>query len=256
MNSFIPNRKIGRRRAPPNASSRALLRSNRVGSNSSVRGMSLVEVLIAFSIAIVVGAAIMSMTLSVGRLHFDSTAKLLINKDVRSFTNQLSRSTRSARIFEIYASESDLAVRESGESGDVLALVWAQPESIEDATMGGNQEWFYEKIIIFARVVEDEDRNIGPVMLYERDYALPSGTFTGTRASQNDLVDLVAAVIANSDGLTDVEEVVELTRGLSEEKLFFHSRVGKSITVNGELYHGNDARRVTNTFNFTIAPRG
>jgi hypothetical protein len=218
--------------------------------------MSLVEVMIAAAIASVLGVALMSMTLSVGRIHFDSAAKLSINKDVRSFTNELSRSTRGSRVFRIYASASDLTERDSGFTGDMLVLVWAQPESVEDATMGTEQEYYYEKIIIFARVVEDEDSNVGPVIRYERDFALPSGSTAGTAAGDNDIADLTASTIANKDGLTEERRVIELTRGLADEKLFFHSRLGGSITVNGELYHGNDARRVTNTFNFTIAPRG
>ena len=256
MNTLILSRKNGRTRFLQSSSLNALLRSNRPRSNSRLRGMTLVEVMVAASIAMLVGAAVMSMTLSVGRIHFDSTAKLLINKDVRSFTNELSYSTRSARDFRIYASASDLTERDSGLAGDVLVLLWAQPESIADATMGTAQEYFYEKVIVFARIIEDEDANIGPVMLYERDYALPSGTSSGTPASQNTIAGLTAAVMANKDGLTDVRQVIELTRGLADERLFFHSRLGDSITINGELYHGNDARRVTNTFNFTVAPRG
>jgi hypothetical protein len=218
--------------------------------------MSLVEVMVAAAIASLLGVALMSMTLSVGRIHFDSAAKLSINKDVRSFTNELSRSTRGARDFRIYASANELTERDSGLAGDMLVLLWAQPESIEDATMGTTQEYYYEKIIIFARIVEDEDANVGPVIRYERDFALPSGTVPGTAASDNTIADLTVSVIGNKDGLTKERRVIELTRGLADERLFFHSRLGGSITVNGELYHGNDARRVTNTFNFTIAPRG
>ncbi|NBB79145.1 MAG: hypothetical protein GVY36_06810 [Verrucomicrobia bacterium] len=218
--------------------------------------MTLVEVIVATSIAGMVGVAVMGMSLSIARINFDSTAKLLINKDVRSFTNQLSQSTRSARMFKIYSSPGDLAERSSGQAGDVLVLLWAQPESIEDAEWGDVQEYYYEKIVIFARVVDDTDENTGPVVRYEREFALPSATVAGTAASQTNIANLTASVMANADSQTQVKEVIELTRGLAEERLFYYSRLGDSITVNGELYHGNEARRVTNTYNFTISPRG
>ena len=225
-------------------------------SHSRQKGMTLVEVIVATTVAGLVGAAVLAMTLTLGKTNFDSTAKLLINNDVRSFTSELSRAARSSRDFRIYASASNLAERSSGETGDVLVLLWAQPESIEDAVMGTPQEYYYEKIIIFSRVVDNEEANTGPVMLYERNFALPSATSGGTAASDTVIADLTAATMADTSSSTKVSEVIQLTRGLAEEKLFFYSRLGRSITVNGELYHGNDARRVTNTYNFTVAPRG
>ena len=232
------------------------LRSAQARSPTRLAGMTLVEVIIATTVAGLVGAAVLGMTLTLGKINFDSTAKLLINKDVRSFTSELSRAARSSRDFRIYASASNLTERSSGETGDVLVLLWAQPESIEDAVMGTPQEYYYEKIIIFSRVVDNEEANTGPVMLYERNFALPPATSGGTAASDTVIADLTAATMADTSSSTNVSEVIQLTRGLAEEKLFFYSRLGRSITVNGELYHGNDARRVTNTYNFTVAPRG
>lgn len=256
MNMLISDSKNRAHRSPAGSKVPAHLHLGRARRRLGRRGMTLVEVIVSTSIAALVGAAVMGMVLSLGKMNFDSAAKLSINKDVRSFTNELSFATRSARVSQIYAAADDLTARESGETGDVLVLVWAQPESVADATMGRAQEFFYQKIIIFARTVEDDDANVGPVVRYERKYALPSSSSGGTPASENDLVDLVEAVIKNDDNLTDVREVIELTRGLADEKLFFRSRLGDSITVNGELYHGNDGRRVTNTYNFTVAPRG
>lgn len=232
------------------------LGSGRERNRSGQTGMTLVEVIVATTIFGMVGVAVLGMYLSITKIDFDSTAKLLINKDVRSFTNELSSATRSAQEFKMYLSPDNLVERSSGERGDVLVLLQAQPESIEDAVWGEDQEYYYEKIIIFARVVDDEDANRGPVMRYERNYALPSATVDGTPASENSKAALTASIIANADGLTQVEQVIELTRGLADERLFFYNRLGESVTVNGELYHGNDARRVTNTYNFTIAPRG
>jgi len=49
--------------------------------------------------------------------------------------------------------------------------------------------------------------------------------------------------------------VIELSRGLADERLFYNFW-GRSVMVNGQIHHGNDAKRVTETYNFTISPRG
>ena len=51
------------------------------------------------------------------------------------------------------------------------------------------------------------------------------------------------------------ETIVELSEGLADGKLFYNFRE-RSIMVNGQIYHGNDYKRVTDTYNFTISPRG
>ena len=48
---------------------------------------------------------------------------------------------------------------------------------------------------------------------------------------------------------------MELARGLANESLFSNLR-DLTIIVNGEIVHGNNAKRVTDTYNFTISPRG
>lgn len=222
--------------------------------------------MIASAIALIVVGAVTQMTISLGRLLFDTTAKLQITRDVRVFTQQISRDAWSARDYRIYISTDNLTRRESGETGDVLALVWAVPESIEDATAGGNHEYFYERVIIYARanaVLAKNKRpdqgwgaeNKIPVLRFERRFALPSATQDGTKASETSIRAVVEDILkeANRDNET---VVVELARGLADQRLFFHSRTGRSITINGELYHGNRAREVSNTYNFTINPRG
>lgn len=221
-----------------------------------VRGMSLVEMMIALSIGTLLLAAVTQMVISVGRINFDSTAKLRINNDVRGFTNSLSRDARSARDFRVYAAINNLTLRGPGLTGDVLVLIWADPEPLEDATAGTEQEYFYDKVVIFARTVEDDALNIGPVMKYERNFAPPDAVNAGTRASETLISTLTASVIANADGLTTISRVIELTKGLADQRLFINGALGRSITINGEIFHGNEAKRVTNTYNYTITPRG
>jgi len=219
------------------------------------RGFTLVEVVIASTIALLVVGAVVQTTLTVGRILFDSTAKLEITRDIRGFTSHLSRDTWSARDYRIFAAPEDLTARFSGQTGDVLALIWAVATPLETAVAGSDYDYFYDRIIIYARMVDDEAVNTGPVMRYERRFNLPGASGGGTRASQTSIADLVADIL-DSENLDNQREIVEITRGLADERLFFHSRTGRSITLNGEIYHGNAARQVSNTYNFTINPRG
>lgn len=223
----------------------------REGRNKS--GFTLVELMIAIALSGLVLAAFHQLVLGTGRTLFDSTNKLLIAKDVRSFTNEISRSGRSARDFRIYNSINDRTERQSGQSGDVLALIWAEPESIEDASAGQSQRFFIQRIVIYARVPE-EGGNEGPVWRYERTYALPDAdaNIEGTDSAEHSIDALVGDILDNGAR----RQVLQLSRGLANERLFFYSRLGESVVVNGEIYHGNDHRRVTNTYNFTISPRG
>lgn len=230
------------------------------------RGFTLLEIMIASAIAVVVVAAVTQMTLSIGKVIFDSAAKLHITRDVRAFTQQISRDAWSARDYRVYLSTSDLTRRHSGETGDVLVLIWVEPESIETATPGSPQEYFYERVVVYARDMpvrpqnqrpstSSSDANKVPVLRFERRFALPSATVAGTRASETTIRNVVADILA-TDNRDNGTIVVELARGLADQRLFFNSRLGRSITINGEIYHGNRAREVSNTYNFTIHPRG
>ena len=51
--------------------------------------------------------------------------------------------------------------------------------------------------------------------------------------------------------------MIELSEGLSDGRLF-HNFYGRSVMVNGEIIQdtGKGARVASNTYNFTISPRG
>ena len=57
--------------------------------------------------------------------------------------------------------------------------------------------------------------------------------------------------------LTSWPEVIELSQGLSDGRLF-HNFYGRSVMVKGEIIQGDgkSTRMATNTYNFTISPRG
>ncbi len=233
-------------------SSRENLRRKKSARKSA---FSLIEVTIAMAIATVLSTGVMQMFISVARINFNSNAKLSINSDVRGFTDELTQSARSAAEFRLYTAVDDLTNRESGETGDLLVLVWADPLPLEEVVSGNNAIYYYQRIIAFARVVDDKTNNTGPVMKYERAYPAYDEA-DAVRSDSTTVSEELTKLLNNNGGATESKQVVELSRGLATKKLFFYSRTGRSITVNGEIYHGNDVKRVTNTYNFTVNPRG
>jgi hypothetical protein len=65
---------------------------------------------------------------------------------------------------------------------------------------------------------------------------------------------LLSSILTLAD-FDRVEEVVELAKGLADNQLFSNFRE-RTIIVNGEIVHGSAAKRVTDTYNFTVSPRG
>lgn len=99
------------------------------------------------------------------------------------------------------------------------------------------------KIGVFFRE-EVEDGN-GPVKFFEIDYTATGGKL----ASAQTVESLVNAYNGNS------RVIVQLAKGLADKSLFFQMNK-ESVLVKAEIFHGNNAKKVTNTYNFTISPRG
>jgi hypothetical protein len=71
-------------------------------------------------------------------------------------------------------------------------------------------------------------------------------------SSTEDLADL----LPDTGTAGSHDEVIELSNGLSDGKLFYNF-YDRSIIVRGEILHdGAVAQQVTNTYNFTVSPRG
>lgn len=227
---------------------------------SSRSGFTLVEMMIAMSIMAVVTAGFCQLNLGAGRTLFDSSGKLQINTDIRQFSGELSASGRTARAFYLYPQFPTSALlvanrRAAGQSGDFVVFMTTEPEPIDTATPNKIQEFFVTKLVAYARVPNGAERE-GPVIRYERTY--PHDPDTGvfgprTSASNFSVEALIGAMLI--DGSTSEREVLQLSRGLADERLFFNYREN-AIIVNGEIVHGNNSRRVTNTYNFTVSPRG
>lgn len=182
---------------------------------------------------------------------FVSSQKNMINGDIRKITQEMTEFAREANLAMLYASfdtaDCDAASDRLGESnsGDFMCLVFQGDAEINSDGKIENRRPI-ERLIGYYRSPSDttDPNSEGPVRKF--DVAIPS-------ADRFD--DLEVLIQNHAGGATAHEEVIELSEGLADGRLFYNFW-NKSIMINGKIVHGNAAKRVTNTYNFTISTRG
>lgn len=223
-------------------------------------GFTLVEVLIALAVGSMVMAGTVQLLLNVTKASFITTEKLDINADVRNFTVEMANHARASNHFLIYRSLSrddrdgaDDRLRDGG-SGDFLLLIYLEPWP------NINSPEHITKLVGYYRNANPDSSNSeGPVMRFEKRFhdpglTTPPAWSSGEYPSAN-LVDVEELLEDVSGGGSGHEQVVELSRGLADGKLFYNY-LDRSIMIKAEIIHGNVAKRITDTYNYTVSPRG
>ncbi len=220
-------------------------------NNTTRAGFTLTELLITLTIFGMVMADIGSFFLQTNKMLFTNTAKLQINRDIRAVTNEMTDNARNANHFTLYDSfyddfrnptapttGADFRQRDA-ESGDCAVFIFYGTDPAPWDTTPPP----IVRLVGYYRSIDNIPDNTGPIRKF--DIAIPL-------ANQNDTVeDLIPAISTVGTHRT----IVEMSEGLANQRLFYNFRE-RSIMVNGQIYHGNDAKRVTDTYNFTISPRG
>lgn len=140
--------------------------------------------------------------------------------------------------------------KRDGQSGDFLILVTYGDDLVPYDTPDGlkhphDRDYTkpIKRIIGYYRSVENDEEQTGPVRKFE---VLPQG---------DDRFKNIEELLPSPENASSYPVVVELSRGLANKRLFYNFR-DRSVMVNGQIYHGNAAKEVTDTYNFTISPRG
>jgi len=222
-----------------------------VSKRSKCAGFTLVEMMVVLTVMGFLSLGIYHFTVDSSRILFTATAKLDINADMRQATNELAERAREANEFYIYPSFNPAGLSASdrvseGESGDCLVLVFQEaldPKTRKRDFAGPN---FITAIQVFFHV-PGLDGAPGPFITFQIDFDRDSAPQSGSDG--NSVEELIAA-----NG-TNYNVIANRVRGLSDGRMFWMMN-RESIMVSAEIFHGNDARRVTNTYNFTISPRG
>jgi hypothetical protein len=208
------------------------------------QAFTLLEVLIAISGLSVLSLIFTSVYLDCYKVAFVSDERNQINRDIRTITGELSHYARASNYFLLYrsfASEDRDTVGDQlaeGNAGDLLVLVYQGDADIMDLSA--------------AR----------PTMRIVGYYRAPAGTsFSGPvrkfdiAIAEDDREKPIETLLPSASLINTFPKVIELSEGLADGRLFYNLW-GRSVMVNGKILHGNAAKRVTDTYNFTVSPRG
>lgn len=174
---------------------------------------------------------VMSFLISTANFAAYNEGKLLVNHDIRKFTSELSDNATYSNFFVIYESFTNRTVVDDGGSGDFLVLAFVDDDNPS----------LYTAVIGFYRAATADSE--GPVMRFSTLFDSPQA-------------DSLENLLPAPSTLGTHNEIIELSKGLSDGQLFYNF-FNRSITVQGEILHqGSNLKRATNTYNFTVSPRG
>ncbi len=218
------------------------------------RAFSLTEILITMSIMSAVGLATMTLFMDGYKSSFNASMKNNINQDIRKVTREMSVVARQANYFALYksiaASDHDSSGDRlfAGETGNLLVLAYqGDPPNLMyiNARPILRLVGYYLNTSVNVADAPDEHP------IYKFDITIP------TDKQYDPLESLIPTAVTQPVSRPGEihTKVVELTEGLANGDLFYNFQ-GKSIMVNAKISHGNAAKRITDTYNFTISPRG
>jgi hypothetical protein len=182
------------------------------------------------------------------------TGRIRVNKDIRSFTEEMTTNSVYSNYFRIYpdfytrsyssgGTTMDAAVAD-GQSGDFLLLIFCDTEAATGKTKINRLIGYYRN-----PTNPDDPASTGPVRRFDTvispavDPAVtPIATLLNTH---------VPTSTANTNPV-----VLQLAQGLSNGNLFYDF-LDRSVMIRGQIVEqGNQTRRAVNTYNFTVSPRG
>lgn len=227
------------------------------------KGFTLAEIVIVMAIVGFVLIGVGQLILDTARTSFITAEKLDINADVRQFTLEMAENARAANHFLIYRSfnpgdrnEFDDRLRD-GESGDLLVLVYLERlPGINQSTTSQ----FYTRIVGYFRDGDPSNPDTeGPVKRFEKRFHDPNGPVppgsSGPYVLAGKDFDQLEKLIADLPVSGDYPTVVQLSRGLSNGQLFYNY-LDRNIMIKAQIIHGNVAKRITDTYNYSVSPRG
>jgi prepilin-type N-terminal cleavage/methylation domain-containing protein len=219
-------------------------------SHRGSRGFTLVEILVVVGLMALIMVGVLSFSLQAMKVYFYDSGRLMVNRDMRTFTSSLATDAVASNYFRIFPSfQNRTAPVTDGTSGDFLVLAFTDTNNAAGA-------YYVTQLVGYYRSPNDPTNpsSLGPVRRFSK-------MITSTDQSK-DLVTLVGLYVPTTTTPTD-PVVIQLAQGLSNGSLFYDYR-DRSIMVRGQIVdYGNNlnvttntSRAAINTYNFTVSPRG
>jgi prepilin-type N-terminal cleavage/methylation domain-containing protein len=216
------------------------------------QAFSLPELIVTITILGLVGVGIATFTIQALNIYHYDSGRILVNKDIRSFTQELSGNAIFANKFRIYKNFATRTVIDDGVtieghvadgmSGDFLVLMFFETNVVTGKVS-------INRLIGYYRDPDSTDaKATGPVRKFDVDIVPAVSSNTSISSLLNTYVPVSTAHTH--------EEVIQLAQGLSNGSLFYNF-YDRSVMIKGQIIEkGNQYRRAVNTYNFTVSPRG
>ena len=232
----------------------------------ATRGFTLVELLVAVTVVGFVVLGTCSLLIQTLKTYYYDGARLRINRDIRTFTQDMDTDAAYSNYFLIFPnftsrtknSGANDYIMADGASGDFLVLV----TTTTDITTGKN---YITKIVGYYR--DATGTALGPVRRFSVAIPNVDPTTLGTAPISSLLNTYMPTtnqssnpvVIQLADGLA---VGIDPNTGATTNGLFYdfydHSAMVRGEIIETSSGNSNDTvnRRAVNTYNFTVSPRG
>ena len=222
------------------------------------QGFTLVEMLVTMSLMGLVTVGLLRFTIQALNIYSYDGGRLMVNKDMRTFTSDLATDAVASNYFRIYPDfQTRTAPVTDGNSGEFLVLVFTDTalNDSADGTIKAGRTLITQLVGYYRDPFNPTDpTSLGPVRKF--DTGLPGSAHAITSADQIlDLPTLLTNYAPTSSAHSN-PIVIQLAQGLADGNLFY-DYYDRSVMIRGQIVErGNQTKNAVNTYNFTVSPRG
>lgn len=224
------------------------------------RAFTLVEILVAITVMGLVVTGVIRLMSQTMRTYFYDGARARINRDIRTFTQDMDTDAAYANYFLVFPDFSTRTKNSGandnylvdGQSGDFLLLI-----SVSINATTGSQ--YITKLVGYYR--DAASNAVGPVRKFT--VAVPSVDPTTLGATpMASLLDTYMPTTNQSSNPIVVQLAQALAVGTSNTEGLFYDFKDRSVMVRGQIIETGSGsatdvnRRAVNTYNFAVSPRG
>lgn len=194
--------------------------------------------------------AVMGLFINMMKSYKYNAFRLSINRDVRTFTNELTDTVTYSNYFVILT---DFSTRTTGPAGSEVLANMAEGEAGDCVLLVFKDAADDTKITRLVGYYHDPDSlGFGPIRKFDLSFS-PSTSTTSIWT----LMPAISTLHTNDDIIS--AGTVGKATGTSTSGKLFYNFFNRSVMIKGQInYVSTDGltRRAVSTYNFTVSPRG